>query len=65
LWCARCSDGNLLATCSWDKKARLWDPATGEHLLTLTGHTADACGVAFSPDWSQLATASAEWTAQL
>jgi WD40 repeat protein len=43
-------DGNLLATCSWDKKARLWDPATGEHLLTLTGHTADVCGVAFSPE---------------
>ena len=32
-------DGRLLATASDDKTARLWDPATGEHLRTLTGHT--------------------------
>src|SRR5699024_10998015 len=32
-------DGRLLATASGDKTARLWDPATGEHRRTLTGHT--------------------------
>ena len=31
-------DGRLLATASADKTARLWDPATGERLRTLTGH---------------------------
>ena len=31
-------DGRLLATASRDKTARLWDPATGECLRTLTGH---------------------------
>jgi WD40 repeat protein len=57
-------DGRLLATASYDKKARAWDPATGEHLRTLTGHdgwvrrTGRVLGVAFSPDGRLLATAS-------
>ena len=29
-------DGRQLATASWDNTARLWDPATGKHLHTLT-----------------------------
>jgi WD40 repeat protein len=37
-------DGRLLATASAYGTARLWNPATGEHLRTLTGHT-DAVGV--------------------
>lgn len=28
-----------LATCSWDKTVRLWDPNTGELISTLRGHT--------------------------
>ena len=31
-------DGRLLATAGADKTVRLWDPATGEHRRTLTGH---------------------------
>ena len=58
-------DGQLLATASSDQTARLWDPATGEHLRTLTGHTAAVMGVAFSPDGRLLATASIDETARL
>ena len=58
-------DGRLLATASGDRTARVWDPATGEHLRTLTGHTTDVFGVAFSPDGRLLATASGDRTARL
>ena len=58
-------DGRLLATASEDETARLWDPATGEHLRTLTGHAGEVEGVAFSPDGRLLATASEDETARL
>ena len=58
-------DGRLLATASEDKTARLWDPATGKNLRTLTGHTNAVMGVAFSPDGRLLATASWDHTARL
>ena len=58
-------DGRLLATANWDRTARLWDPATGEHLRTLTGHTSAVLGVAFSPDGRLLATASSDGTARV
>ena len=41
-------DGRLLATAGGDGTARLWDPATGKRLRTLTGHTGEVlavCGV--------------------
>ncbi len=58
-------DGRLLATASTDKTARLWDPATGHCLRTLTGHTGTVHGVAFSPDGRLLAAASLDKTARL
>ena len=58
-------DGRLLATGNQDHTVRLWDPATGKHLRTLTGHTASVEGVAFSPDGHLLASASDDKTARL
>ena len=58
-------DGRLLATAGGDKTARLWDPATGKHLRTLTGHAYSVDGVAFSPDGRLLATASVDGMARL
>src|SRR5262249_40830025 len=51
-------DGRRLATAGADKTLRVWDPATGEELLKLTGHTAAVFRMAFSPDGRRLASGS-------
>jgi hypothetical protein len=53
-------DGGRLATGSFDGTAKVWDAATGQELLTLTGHTAGLRGVAFSPDCASPPQGSAE-----
>jgi hypothetical protein len=53
-------DGRLLATAGDDGTARLWDPATGEHLRTLTGYHGTVKGVAFSPDGRLLAAVGSD-----
>jgi WD40 repeat protein len=57
-------DGQLVAAASDDRTTRLWDPATGECVQTLTGHTRAVCCVAFSPD-GLLATGGADRTVRL
>jgi WD40 repeat protein len=42
-------EGRRLATAGWDKKARVWDPATGERLRTLTGHADGVWGCGVQP----------------
>jgi WD40 repeat protein len=59
-------DGRLLASAGGDDKTvRLWDPATGEHRRTLTGHAGTVEGVAFSPDGRLLASGSGDETVRL
>src|SRR5262245_52241515 len=40
-------DGKRLASCSEDRTVKVWDATTGRTMLTLQGHTANVCGVAF------------------
>ena len=49
-------EGDLLATVSKDRTARLWDPRTGELRRTLSGHDHPIQDAAFSPDGRYLAT---------
>jgi WD40 repeat protein len=48
--------GKYLATASSDG-AKVWDLATGQELIAVTGHGAKLFGVAISPDGGRLATA--------
>jgi hypothetical protein len=43
-------DGKVLASCSWDRTVKLWDPATNKETVTLKGHTDTVYAVAFAPD---------------
>ncbi|MCG5547534.1 caspase family protein [Halorhodospira halochloris] len=55
-------DGQTLASGSWDKKIKLWDPETGEVLQTLSGHDGWVYSVAISPDGQLLASGSSDNT---
>jgi eukaryotic-like serine/threonine-protein kinase len=50
--------GLRLAAGLQDMTVRLWDPRTGESLLTLNGHTAPVMSVAFSRDGRKLGSAA-------
>ena len=55
----------LLASGSWDCKARIWDVATGWCERVLDQHTEPVKGVAFAPDGRRLVTASFDKTARI
>jgi eukaryotic-like serine/threonine-protein kinase len=58
-------DGQQLASASGDQTVKVWDPGTGQRILTITGHTGGVVSVTFSPDGRQLATASKDGTARV
>src|ERR1017187_6708036 len=51
-------DSTWLASASWDRSVRIWDPATGQQRALLTGHTDPVTAVAIAPDGTWLASAS-------
>jgi len=57
--------GNRMYVPLTDKTVRVYDPNTGGHVVTLTGHTDWVYGAALAPDGTKLATASADGTVKL
>jgi tetratricopeptide (TPR) repeat protein len=58
------SDGQTIASASWDKTVKLWN-TKGQLLHTLTGHRSPVRGVAFSPNGQTIASASLDKTVKL
>ena len=56
--------GDVLATTSWDKTAKLWDAASGKFIGSFD-HQGWIWRAAFSPDGSRILTASADHSAKL
>ena len=59
------SQGTYIAMGNEDGQVTLWDGATGELLITLTEHTDEVAGLAFSPNEQLLATASFDGTIRI
>lgn len=58
-------DGIRLASGSENNTVKLWNPATGRELATLSGHTGGVRSVAFSPDGTRLASGSWDKTVKV
>ena len=55
----------MLVSASKDRTIRLWNPANGQPLKSLEGHTAWVQGVTFLANGARLATVGADQTVRL
>jgi WD40 repeat protein/tRNA A-37 threonylcarbamoyl transferase component Bud32 len=62
---AHSPNGQLLASCGFDKTVRLWDATTGEQIHTFAGHTDAVHGIAFSPNSELIASAGWDGTVRI
>jgi WD40 repeat protein len=51
-------DGKRIVSGSEDNTLKVWDAATGQETLTLTGHMGEVTSVAFSPDGTRIVSGS-------
>ncbi|MFL6468854.1 MAG: protein kinase domain-containing protein, partial [Pyrinomonadaceae bacterium] len=58
-------NANRLATSSKDGTIKLWDPVTGQQLLTINPAAGEIVSIAFSPDGKTLAAAASDGTVRL
>ena len=56
------ADGTRIASASWDRTARIWPLSAEAEVVEITGHDNTVNDVAFSPDGTQLLSASADGT---
>src|SRR5262249_4765327 len=58
-------DGKCLASASWDRMVKIWNPGSGELKATLQGHAGVVTALAFSPDGQRLASCSLDHTVRI
>jgi hypothetical protein len=57
--------GNRLVSAGRDRAIRLWDPATGQEVARLDGHTNYVFSLSYSPDGASLVSGSGDGTVRI